>query len=275
MRISPEFYEQVVQKEFLGRFTVGEKAVHNNQIIVFYFGHLLLRFAPWSLLLIAFLCVKRVREAFRTDPELLWLACWALGGLIFMSLVPSKRFDRILPVVPPLCLLIVAMGRHLPQFQWRGTPLGALAILSAMLACLTSGAYAGWEMWKNFRDDQGGLARFGRQVALHTAGRTDRLVVISGKDEGLLLYTGVPRFGNLDEAVAMWRFGRIDWMVLPLQTFAKQADKLGTFKEIAKVPKLPEKSSGYILLERPPAPAGPEAGGEIARPPVEEAKTRN
>jgi hypothetical protein len=258
MRLSPEFYDQVVQKEFLGRFTVGEKAVHNNQIVLFYLGHLLLRLAPWSLLLLACLAVKEVRAAFRTDRELLWLACWTLGGLIFMSLVPSKRFDRILPVVPPLCMLIVAMARHLPQLHWRGTPLRKLAMWSAVIACLASGAYAGAELWKNVRDDQGGLARFGRQVAEHTDGRADRLAVISGKDEGLLLYTNQTRFTRTEDAIDQWRSNAIDWLVLPLKVYEKEAEKLAPFDKIAEVPKLPEKGSGYAFLGRSRSPAAHE-----------------
>mgnify|MGYP006920623902 CR=1 FL=1 len=36
------------------------------------------------------------------------------GGLIVMSLIPSKRLDRIFPVIPPLCLLLAAQisGRY-------------------------------------------------------------------------------------------------------------------------------------------------------------------
>jgi len=40
--------------------------------------------------------------------ETFWLLCWSLGGLIAMSLIPSKRVDRIFPIVPPLCLLLGA-----------------------------------------------------------------------------------------------------------------------------------------------------------------------
>jgi hypothetical protein len=42
------------------------------------------------------------------SPETWWLICWSFGGLIVMSLIPSKRVDRIFPVIPPLCLLLAA-----------------------------------------------------------------------------------------------------------------------------------------------------------------------
>src|ERR1051325_497756 len=50
----PEFTEHVVLREFAGRFS---EAVHRPQPIYFYLPHLLGRFAPWSLLLIAFAIV--------------------------------------------------------------------------------------------------------------------------------------------------------------------------------------------------------------------------
>ena len=85
----------MVLKEFLGRFTVGQQAIHKNQPVYFYFTHLLRDFAPWSLLLIALPFLKNVRGAIARNPATLWLVCWALGGLVFMSLIPSKTFSRV------------------------------------------------------------------------------------------------------------------------------------------------------------------------------------
>lgn len=106
----PPFYHQVVAHEFLGRFTVGEAAVHQSQPLYFYFPHLLLRWAPWSVLFLAvrFLAPGVWRKALARR-DTLWLVCWVFGGLVFFSLVPSKRVDRIFPVLPPLCLLLTAL----------------------------------------------------------------------------------------------------------------------------------------------------------------------
>ena len=108
----PGFYNEVVMREFLGRF--GE-TIHRPQPLYFYLPHLLHKFAPWSILLIAIAIFDlasrrwRIGTAFREmSPDTFWLLCWSLGGLIVMSLIPSKRVDRIFPVIPPLCLLLAA-----------------------------------------------------------------------------------------------------------------------------------------------------------------------
>ena len=50
IRFQPGFYEEVVMREFLGRF--GE-TIHRPQPLLFYLPHLLHKFAPWSVLIIA------------------------------------------------------------------------------------------------------------------------------------------------------------------------------------------------------------------------------
>ncbi|HEX8281374.1 MAG TPA: glycosyltransferase family 39 protein, partial [Chthoniobacterales bacterium] len=97
----PGFYEQVVLKEFAGRFS---ETVHRPQPLYFYLPHLLHKFAPWSLLSIALgvLAWRNARTEVRgrwrqVSPDLAWLLCWSLGGLLVMSLIPSKRVDRVFP----------------------------------------------------------------------------------------------------------------------------------------------------------------------------------
>ncbi len=113
----PGFFNEVVMREFLGRF--GE-TIHRPQPFYFYLPHLLHKFAPWSLLLMAIAILDlasrrwRVGLTFREiSPDTFWLLCWGLGGLIVMSVIPSKRVDRIFPIIPPLCLLLAAqVGRR-------------------------------------------------------------------------------------------------------------------------------------------------------------------
>ena len=247
---SSEFYVQVVEVEFLGRFTVGEKAVHHNQPIYFYVAHVLGKFAPWSLLLVALHFQKRVRTAIASDPARLWLICWALGGLVFMSLVPSKRADRIFPVIPPLCLLTaatlvpLAYGRF---WRWSEKHVGECTVALAILITVIASTLV---IVRGYRDHQGDLAGFGKIARATAAQYPERLAVVSGKDEGMLLYTQKPAFIKLDDALAEWRHGEIDWLVLPDKDFAKRREDFAPWRTLAMVPHLPEKFSGYVLLER-------------------------
>src|SRR5439155_2161802 len=101
------FFDEVVMREFAARFA---ETIHRPQPLYFYLPHLLHKFAPWSAVMIAVAILGlasrrwKIRVAFREmSPETFWLVCWSLGGLVAMSLSPSKRVDRIFPIVPPLC----------------------------------------------------------------------------------------------------------------------------------------------------------------------------
>lgn len=275
--VEGEFYKQVVEKEFLGRFTVGDKARHGNFLPGFYTLKLLYQTLPWTLLLIAMLAVKQVRAAIRQNAALTWLVCWTFGGLIFMECVPSKRFDRILPVVPPMCLLLAALARELPQHRLGKEPIARLAILLSIIAVPIAGGYAGWRVFTNFRSDARALVAFGETVRETVGVHRDRLALVNGKDEGMLMYAGAQRFTDLDDALTLWKFDRIEWLVLGERDFTGHRTTLEPFDLIASTPVLPQKASSYRLLQRPdqtrrgpaPTPVTP-AEGTFIIPPIPE-----
>lgn len=241
-----EFYDQVVRREFLGRFTVGEQAVHHNQPVFFYLFHLLRDFFPWSLVLIAAACVRDVREKLRRDPALLWLVCWAVGGLVFMSLVPSKRGDRIFPIYPPLCLLVPAVLALVPE-RW-ALPRIQRALALIGLAFLVAGGHASYRWWESVRDHDSALTAFSARV-LAVAG-PERLAVIGGKDEGMLLYLDQRHFTNWDDAEELWKRGAIDVLVMP---WRNQKEDLADFPGAAIAFGSAErhgKLSQYVCLTR-------------------------
>src|SRR6266568_4265532 len=169
----PDFFDEVVMREFIARF--GE-TIHRAQPFYFYLPHLLHKFAPWSVLMIA-LAILDLRSrrwgiaaAFREmSPETFWLLCWSLGGLLAMSLIPSKRVDRIFPVIPPLCLLLgaqifsVGSGERLRAVGHR------LVAAAVAFALVFSGGYVIWKVVSGYRQNRDALARFGnaaRQQAI-------------------------------------------------------------------------------------------------------------
>jgi 4-amino-4-deoxy-L-arabinose transferase-like glycosyltransferase len=244
------FEEQVVHKEFLGRFSVGASAQHHNLAPGAYTLGLLGRTLPWSILIVAVFFVKAIRSAFKTDAALLWLLCWAAGGLVFMEFVPSKRFDRILPVLPPLALFLARASRHLPEttFQlWSRRRLAECVVIVGMFAACGYGAA---EMIEAHRQDARALVRFGQLVQTLVKGQTERLAVTHVRDEALLMYCGVRRYTKLNEAIWLWENRRIDWLVVGSGDFRKLPEKLRDFELLAETPTLPNKADEYRLLRR-------------------------
>jgi 4-amino-4-deoxy-L-arabinose transferase-like glycosyltransferase len=216
---APHFYRDVVMREFLGRF--GE-TVHRPQPIYFYFPHLLHKFAPWSILGIALVILKWSAEKagfgrwwHRASPEIIWLMVWTIGGLIVMSLIPSKRVDRIFPIVPPLCLLLGALfARAISQEKLRSRAMRWSAI-AVIFAFVFSTGYVAGKVVDAFRHDRGALGRFGHTVRTEADARGWQYDVVGGKDEGLLLYLERPRFVSPEEAVERWNAGTIDAVIAP------------------------------------------------------------
>ena len=220
IRFQPGFYEEVVMREFLGRF--GE-TIHRPQPILFYFPHLLHKFAPWSVLIIAIAFFDlqsrnwRLGETFqKMSPETFWLFCWSIGGLIVMSLIPSKRVDRIFPVIPPLCLLLAAQisGRDVAM-----RPVGAAlrpylwSVAALAVAILFTGGYTGWKVITGYRDHRNALAIFGTNIRREAEARHWRYEVVSAKDEGLLLYLRKAHFVDPADAITEWNAGNVDALI--------------------------------------------------------------
>jgi 4-amino-4-deoxy-L-arabinose transferase-like glycosyltransferase len=213
------FYEQVVLREFAGRFEMGEEAVHKNQPVYFYVTHIFGKWAPWSVALLALLALPKVRAALRDRPDLLWLACWAGAALCAMSLVPSKRPDRIFPVIPPLALLLVGLA----AIQFRDRAAGRYVAAVVVLALLGSGGYAVGKMVAAYHEGQGELPAFSRRVLAQFS--PAELHVVRGREEGMLLYLHELRFSGRDEAMLDLEQERVRAVVMSEKDWSKEADR--------------------------------------------------
>jgi 4-amino-4-deoxy-L-arabinose transferase-like glycosyltransferase len=209
IRFQPGFYEEVVMREFVGRF--GE-TIHRPQPLLFYLPHLLHKFAPWSVLMIGIAAVGlrsrtwRLRSVFREmSPKTFWLLCWSVGGLIVMSLIPSKRVDRIFPVIPPLCLLLAAQVALARVYRW--------SAIALAFAILFTGGYTGWKVITGYRDHRDALAVFGRNIRHEAEAHHWHYEVVSAKDEGLLLYLRKTDFVKPADAITEWNTGNLDALV--------------------------------------------------------------
>lgn len=242
-----DFYEQVVMKEFLGRFTVGEQAVHRNQPVYFYVAHVLRDFAPWSLLLAAWPFHKGLRRSLLADRAALWLVCWSMGGLVFMSLVPSKRPDRIFPIIPPLCLLLAHFFR---EAHLAGRPAKRLVTISLGVALVISGGYTVFNISQSYRAHEEVLATFGARVRDYSQKRGWRYAATTGKDEGMLLYLRQPAFVKMRDAQWAWSEGTLDAMVVNAIDFQKNLAPLGAWSLIDASGLGAGKSSQYFFIAR-------------------------
>jgi 4-amino-4-deoxy-L-arabinose transferase-like glycosyltransferase len=224
----PEFTEHVVAREFLGRFSEG---MHRAQPFYFYVPHLLHRFAPWSLLLILLPLIASRKMGIRASlramsPETFWLLALSLGGLLVMSCVPSKRIDRIFPIVPPLCLLLAAaIGEFRKQEKLR-VVIDRVCIAAIMLACVMTAGYAVNRIVVARREHRDAFAVFGRAVVKEAAEHNWRYAVVGGEDEGMALYVRRTEFLEPDQAALEWNAGKLDALVVPEEELAELLPRL-------------------------------------------------
>jgi hypothetical protein len=259
----PGFFDEVVMREFLGRF--GE-TIHRPQPLYFYLPHLLHKFAPWSLLITAIAVFGlasrrwRIGTALREmSPETFWLICWSVGGLIVMSLIPSKRVDRVFPVIPPLCLLLAAQIGRTCALRGLDSPsrIGVVTqrpylVVALVFAFFFSGGYTTWKVITGYRDHRDALAIFGRDVRREAKTHHWRYEVVSAKDEGLLLYLQKTRFIEPDRLVAEWNAGNLDAVVASTEKAPGLMLQLrgATVSQLKSSVRKKEQGTGYVLITR-------------------------
>jgi 4-amino-4-deoxy-L-arabinose transferase-like glycosyltransferase len=254
--LEPGFFDRVVVREFLARF--GE-TVHRPQPLLFYVPHLLHKFFPWSVLMMAIAMVDlhsrrwEIREAFRgISPETLWLICWIFGGLFVMSLIPSKRVDRIFPIIPPLCLLLAAqIGNISRNEEWRERVYRWSAV-ALFLSILFTGSSTLAKVISGYRGHRDALVIFGRAVRQDAARHHWRYEAITARDEGMLLYLERTHFIEPDRAVSEWNRGNLDAVVVPTEEAPDLMRQLhdAALSQLRSSEKKDEQGIGYVWITR-------------------------
>jgi 4-amino-4-deoxy-L-arabinose transferase-like glycosyltransferase len=179
------------------------------------------------------------------SPEMFWLITWALGGIVVMSLIPSKRVDRIFPAVPPLCLLLAAQIKAImADGAIRVRRIAAFAII---FAAIFTGAYVAMRVIDGYRNDRDALVKFGREVRRIAAAEHLRYEILPGRDESLLLYLRRPRFrtGIIETTAAP---PGLDALIVPLD---EEPWRSGKFPYRVTVEKKSEHPSSYGFLTLP------------------------
>jgi hypothetical protein len=278
----PGFFDEVLVREFVARF--GE-TIHRSQPFYFYLPHLLHKFLPWSALIIAVAVLDlrsrggKVRAAFREiSPETFWLLCWSLGGLLAMSLIPSKRVDRIFPVLPPLCLLLATqVGKyaicshgsvsrsskslnadltgHRPVATTGERMPGRICFWSAIALLLSIVVTSGYTISKvvsGYRNHLDTLVIFGRNVRHEAETHHWRYEAISAKDEGLLLYLRKTHFIAPDRAIAEWNRGNLDALVVSNEKAPSLMRELhdAALSQLKSNERNDDRGQAYVLITR-------------------------
>jgi hypothetical protein len=173
-----------------------------------------------------------------------------------MSLIPSKRVDRIFPVIPPLCLLLAAQisGRDAALRR----PVGAArrpylwSVIALLLAILLTVGYTGWKAITGYRDQRNALAAFGRNVRHEAEARQWRYEVISTKDEGLLLYLQKTHFLKPADAITKWNSGNLDALVASKEkAMVLLSDLQGAaLSQLESNEREEHQGRGYVLITR-------------------------
>jgi hypothetical protein len=185
-------------------------------------------------------------------PGTFWLLCWSIGGLIVMSLIPSKRVDRIFPVIPPLCLLLasclngrIGAPRRPDSAAWRSYVWTAVALVFAIFF---TGGYATWKVVTGYRDHRDALFF----NAMLSGSRNPSLALWGRftKDEGLLLICKM-HYIEPDRAVAEWDAGNLDMLVASTEKARSLMPQLrGAAPTVKSSERKKEQGTGYVLIVR-------------------------
>jgi hypothetical protein len=193
-----------------------------------------------------------ILTAFREmSPQTLWLLCWILGGLLAMSLIPSKRVDRIFPIVPPLCLLLAVQVGTASVIGHLRTQVYRWSAVALILSILLTGGYTISKVVSGYRHHRDALAVFGRKVCQQAEAHHWRYEAISAKDEGLLLYLRKTHFLAPDRAVAEWNGGNLDGLIASTD---KAPAMMRELRDAAlsglKSNERKDERTGYVLITR-------------------------
>ena len=132
-----------------------------------------------------------------------------------MSFIPSKRIDRIFPIVPPLCLLLAATVGACRQNERSRTIVDRFCAVAIILAMVFTGGYTVRKIVLAYREKRDAFALFGREVVKEAAAHGWRYGVVGGEDEGMLLYVRRTEFLEPERAATEWNGGRLDALVVP------------------------------------------------------------
>ncbi len=99
-----EVWQQLVVRETIDRFADGSKSKEHKHLL-YYVPHFFARMAPASFFAVIAMVALRSKRDDERNRAMLVAAWWFLVPFLVLSLVPSKRVDRLFPIFPAVCIL--------------------------------------------------------------------------------------------------------------------------------------------------------------------------
>jgi 4-amino-4-deoxy-L-arabinose transferase-like glycosyltransferase len=272
--VMPGFYQQIIGQHLPGNTASLGAAGPESPPFYFYAVALLTGWLPWSVLFLAVrLRALRVWWRLCGDPGTLWLICWTFGGLMCLWLFSAKPIDRILPVVPPLCLLLTALlaaarssssgpcaaGEILPESAWPQN----WSRWTLWLACSVTVVASVAQVSLAYRQRANACADFAARVRATTGpGRCE--LVLTGKptaqDAAMLVYLRRLSYIDAPEAIQLQSTGELDRIVLD-DPSARGARSLLTRFDGSQPLLVCGGGAKFVLLAgNVPAPTAPQHG---------------
>ena len=237
------FYDQVVRREFLGNFIevndvyIGGSGpqTFDRQPFWFYIPHIIHKFAPWSLLILYLAIMdSTVRKGVAQNKDSLWLTWWIIGSFIIMSCVPGKRVDRLYPIIPPACLLMVQMISYTSRKRFQLDNLRTTTTWFLLGSLVVWGAYTAYEVHDRYQHPHNNLIPFGKEVQ-QLANENQWNVVVVGPDlEEILLYTDQPLFTPAEEAWVKWQSGKANALIMSDSFFGTFTNRTTAYDIVLK-----------------------------------------
>lgn len=136
-------WDQLVVAETVDRFSAESSKSKENRHALYYVPHFFARMAPVAWFFVCALFAVRRGER---QGEIGVAIAWVIAMFILFSIVPSKRFDRLFPLLPGVSLAaawVLARDLHLPRSAARRTYYLVAAVAAAAGATLALLALSG------------------------------------------------------------------------------------------------------------------------------------
>jgi 4-amino-4-deoxy-L-arabinose transferase-like glycosyltransferase len=140
----PAVFDQLVYAETIDRFKSTSSKAKENRHLLYYVPHFLGRMAPASVFaVIAAAELLRKRRDREPAGAALW---WLLATFLMLSLVPSKRADRLFPIFPATAILagwaVAHAGAARVTLRWIGIVLVATGVAAMSSPLFQAGSSA-------------------------------------------------------------------------------------------------------------------------------------